>query len=371
MNTRTASTALMPLAEALGLLLAGVAPVAARAVAPHEAIGRVAAADILAEGPNPARRIALRDGWAVRGADIVGASPYAPVPLAAPPAWVEAGDPLPASADTVLPAEGVEAVGPLAEIVADAPTGEGVREAGNDLAAGSRIVAAGTRIRALDVLALAGPERVAARVPQVAILLSGPERRASAEARAATLAGLVAGAGGAVSDVAEVAGGEDALAAALGRSAADLTLVVGATGLGREDRAAAALARAGTLAAHGVALRPGESAGFGRVEGRPVLLLPGAPDAMLAAFLALARPLLSALTGEAPEPPRRALLRRKVSSVIGLSEVVFVAEAADGVEPLGSAELALHRLLLARGAILVPPDREGYAEGTPVEIMPL
>ena len=81
MNTRTASTALMPLAEALGLLLAGVAPVAARAVAPDEAIGRVAAADILAGGPNPARRVALRDGWAVRGADIVGASPYAPVPL--------------------------------------------------------------------------------------------------------------------------------------------------------------------------------------------------------------------------------------------------------------------------------------------------
>ncbi|MEA1833303.1 molybdopterin-binding protein [Methylobacterium durans] len=371
MKGRTASTALMPLAEALSLLLRGVAPVAATGLPPAEAIGRVAAEDIRTDADRPATRIGLRDGWAVRGAEVVGASPYAPVPLAGPLVWVEAGCTLPAGTDTILTAEAVERSGPLVEIVADAPTGEGTRAPAGDLAAGCCLIAAGTRIGPLQALALAGLQRVPVRLPRVGILLTGPARWGGADARSFVLRHLVGQAAGCVSAVATAPEGRDALAAALAAVDADLTLVVGGTGFGREDHSAAALAQAGNLAVHGIALRPGDGAGFGDAQGRPVLLLPGAPEAMLAAFLALACPLLQALAGEAAAPARTAPLRRKVSSVIGLSEIVFVAEAGDGVEPLGSAELALHRLLLARGAILVPPEREGYPEGTVVEIMPL
>jgi rhodanese-related sulfurtransferase len=59
---------------------------------------------------------------------------------------------------------------------------------------------------------------------------------------------------------------------------ADIVLVIGGTGPGSDDHSAAALAEAGELAIHGVALRPGETAGLGRtVSGVPVVLLPGAP----------------------------------------------------------------------------------------------
>lgn len=367
MTERTASSALMPLSEALGILLRGVEPVAPTTLPLADAVGRVAAEDVPAAADSPARRTALRDGWAVRADDAVGASAYAPVALAAPPSWVEAGETLPDGTDTVLPPEAIEASGPIAEIVAGAPAGAGTRLAAGDLAAGSLILAAGQRIRPVHALAKAASDPVRVRLPRVAIVLA----RSGAEARAATLRSLVERAGAAVSGIVAPARGPEALAAALVAETADLCLVVGGTGFGREDHAAASLARAGRLAAHGLALRPGESAGFGRAEGRPVLLLPGAPEAMLAAFLVLARPLLRALAGAAPEAARAAPLLRKVSSAIGLSEIVFVAEGAGGVDPLGSAELALHRLLLARGAILVPPEREGYPEGTSVEIMPL
>ncbi|KAB1070833.1 molybdopterin-binding protein [Methylobacterium planeticum] len=384
---RASSAALMPLDEALARLRDGLAPVTPCILPLAEAVGRIAAATVTAAGPLPRGRSSLRDGWAAVAAEITGASPYAPVPLPRAPAWIEAGEALPPGHDTVLPAEAIAAAGPGAEAVSDAPAGDGTRPAGGDLAAGQELIGAGARVTALRALALAeaGLDTVAVRVPRVALVLTGAGRRAGPEARGAALAALVGRAGGRVASVADAAGGVADWADALAAAEADAILVVGGTGFGRADHAADALAAAGRLDGHGLALRPGETAGFGRIGATPVLLLPGRPEAMLAAFLALARPLLAVLAGARPEPARRATLRRKVTSGIGLSEIVFVAGTEEGapldaatpdvltpdVLPLGGAELALGRLLLARGAILVPPEREGYSEGTPVAILPL
>ncbi|MGU3537077.1 molybdopterin-binding protein [Methylobacterium sp. A54F] len=367
MTRRSTSAALMPLRDAVALLLADVAPVPASGVAPAAAIGRIATEDCVAAGPYPAARTALEDGFAVAAREITGASPYAPAWLGRRPQAVASGAPLPADADTVLPADAVSQAPPW-EVVADAAAGTATRAAGGDLAAGAVIVPAGHVVTPLHAVALglAGVARVAVRAPRVRLVLTRPDA-----GYAALLTGLVAAQGVAVSEVVQEGGDAEALARTLLDGEADAVLVVGGTGFGDNDHAAAALARAGHLAAHGIALRPGDSAGLGRAGGRPVLLLPGRLDGTLAAFLTLARPLLRRLAG-GEEPVRRPLpLARKVSSMIGLDEIVFVREAADGLEPLGSAELALHRLLLARGAIRVPPEAEGYPAGTPVEMMDL
>ncbi|MGX5777623.1 molybdopterin-binding protein, partial [Methylorubrum zatmanii] len=102
---------------------------------------------------------------------------------------------------------------------------------------------------------------------------------------------------------------------------------------------------------------------------RPVLLLPGRPEAALAAFLALGHPLLAALSGAREPPSRPAPLLRKIVSAIGLTEIVFVRRRAEGIEPLGGAGLPLRRLVEADGAVLVPPESEGYAEGSQVEVV--
>jgi len=66
-------------------------------------------------------------------------------------------------------------------------------------------------------------------------------------------------------------------------------LVMGGTGRGVDDHAAAALAAVGQLAVHGVALLPGETTGLGQtVGGVPVVLLPGAPAACLWSYELLA-----------------------------------------------------------------------------------
>lgn len=364
MTPRASTTALMPVAEAVTALVALARPVAPVWLSPAEALGAPAAGAVGVETGRPRERAALRDGWAVSAAAVVGASAYAPVRLARPPAWVEAGDTLPPGTDALLAPEAI-GTDPL-EIEAEAAPGEGTRVPGTELPPGARLVAAGERVSALHVLALsaAGIEAVPVRRPHLRLLAAAPD----------TLSPLLRAwiaAHGATVEVIPRPAEAGALAEALAWPGADAVAVIGGTGQGRRDLSADALARAGRLDAHGIALRPGESAGFGTVAGRPVLLLPGRPDACLAAWLALGRPLLGALSSTAAEPAIRLPLTRKVASVIGLTEVVFLRRLAAGAEPLGGAEIPLHRLGLADAALLVPPTHEGYPAGTPVEVLPL
>lgn len=358
--TRLASAALMPLSEAVARLTEGVAPVTERVLPVGAALGRVAARDVIGPRDHPERATALRDGWAMAADGVTGASAYSPILAHPPPAWVEAGQGLPEGTDTVLPPEALEG----RMVVADAPVGDGVRRAGEDLPAGTRLIAAGERIAPRHLLTGTGGE-IAVRVPRLALIVTG-----NATPSATALAALIAAEGCDPGRLVPVAEDADTIATAIRSARADAILVLGGTGPGRTDHSVAALALAGEVLAHGIAIHPGETAAIGRAQGRPALLLPGRPEAALAVFLALLRPLLAALSGaRAAEPPTGALLR-KVSATIGVSDVVFVRRRAEGFEPLGSADLPLWRLAEADGAILVPPDREGYPEGTVRPILP-
>lgn len=362
MTPRASTSALMPVAEAAAALAALARPVAVAEMRPAEAVGAVAAGDVAVAAGLPAGRTALRDGWAVSAAEIVGASPYAPVRAARAPVWVEAGEGLPPGTDALLPPEVIGA--DPREIEAEVAPGEGTRPAGAELPPGTRLVARGKRVAPLHALALAaaGIARIPVRRPRLRLLTAAPD------ALSPLLAAWIAGSGG-LAETAPRPAERDALADALAEPGADAVVVIGGTGPGRRDASAAALAQAGRLHAHGIALRPGESAGFGEAGGRPVLLLPGRPDACLAAWLALGRPLLAALSGAAAEPPAVLPLTRKVTSVIGLTDCVFLRRHGAGVEPIGGAEIPLHRLAGAEAALLVPPAHEGYPAGTPVEVL--
>ena len=148
-TTQRLPPSLTPLEAALAMLRDGLAPVAASALPLAEALGCVAA-DMPPLHAVPARDLAAVDGWALRARDLVGASSYSPLPLARPPPWVEAGDAVPGNCDCVVDADLVEVSGPLAEAVAEAIPGQGVRRAGEDVAEASGILTAGLPLRGLD-----------------------------------------------------------------------------------------------------------------------------------------------------------------------------------------------------------------------------
>ena len=161
---------------------------------------------------------------------------------------------------------------------------------------------------------------------------------------------------------------------ALASTEAAVAWIIGGTGRGSDDHAAAALAAAGKLAIHAVALLPGETAGLGHIAGMtPVVLLPGAPAACLWGYEFLAGRAIRRLGGRNPELPfrsRQMMTSRKIVSALGMTEICPV-RFGDGetVEPLPSfAEIGLMAAVGADGFVIVPQTSEGFPEGSRVTV---
>lgn len=327
-----------------------------------QALGRVLARDVLCPADLPPEPLAARDGYAVAAADTEGAGAYNPLALAAPS--VTWGSLMPGGADAVLPFDAAEAVGSSTlNILAPIAPGEGLVAQGSMLSQGAVAVRAGTMLRAphLGLLAaLSLGEVLVRRRPNVVLRVAGP-KRAAADALTPMLIALIEGNGGIVHSI-------DALATC----AADLFVMAGRSGLGADDTAAQSLETAGgELLLHGIAIRPGTSAGVGRFGVTPVLLLPGDPLAAVCAWHLLAAPLLRAIAG-LPHPIARLLpLRRKLVSAIGFTDLIHVRIEDGEAVPAGPVE-ASGPALAARsdGFVVVPATLEGYAAHDYVEVFP-
>jgi molybdopterin molybdotransferase len=349
----------------LAALLEGIEPVAPVELPLTAAVGCIAA-DMPPLKALPAFDIAAVDGWAFRSRDLVGASSYSPLPLAASPVWVEAGDRIPKGCDCVIDPDLVEQTGALFQVSAEAIPGQGVRRIGGDIAEGSSFALAGRAIRALDLLTAraAGLDTVAVRRPRLRLI------DIPATAGTAVTAQLIAESTGATGaeTIRVEAGGRDArsVAAALDAEPYDLIVTVGGTGVGRTDATIEALASRGKVRAHGIALRPGRTAAIGRIAGRPVIALPGAPDQALAAWWTLALPVLDRLSAREKRPTRTLPLVRKIASSVGIAEIVLLSNADDGWMPSVVGDLSLDAIARADAWLAVPGSSEGYAAGAPV-----
>jgi len=369
--TQRLPTALTPLDVALRLLLDGVEPVEPIEVSLADSVGGIAAAIEPLREAHPAFNVAVADGWALRARDIVGASSYSPLPLASAPVWVEAGDRLPDHCDCVLDADMVEQIGPMFQVLAEAHPGHGIRRAGDDIVSGRSIIAPGTRVSAFDVLAAraVGLDRIQIRSPRVCVIDVSSADGNTASSQFVMEFAKAAGARA----VGLQAKGRDAasISTTLGEDAYDLLVTVGGTGLGRTDATIEALAASGPRLTHGLALQPGRTAAVGKIGTTPVIAAPGASDHALAVCLMLVQPALDRLTARSP---RREIIRplvRKISSAIGVAEIVLLEVSDDAWMPIAAGQLSLETIARCDAWLAVPGDSEGYAAGTAVGAFPL
>jgi molybdopterin molybdotransferase len=357
---------LTPLRAIIALIEARVGATAPRQCAPAQGLGATLAADVVVS-ERPPHPIALRDGFAVAATAIADAGPYAPMPFASPPRRVDAGEALPPGTDSIAPLDAVTLQGDRAAAIAAVAPGEGVLPAGGDAASAAPLRRAGERLRAVDiaVMAAAGVTDLTIRSPRLRIACGSTPAAPLIEAASVMLARLVTGAGGIVLR------DESSLEAALADDQADAVVAIGGTGSGRNDSSVQTLARLGRVAAHGIAMSPGETAAFGFAGTRPILLIPGRLDAVLAVWLLIGRHLLAKLAGgNIDDMPAMLPLKRKVTSAIGLAELMPV-RCADGMaEPLGSGYLSFTALTRSDGWIVVPAESEGFAANTPVAVRP-
>ena len=352
-----------------------------------DAIGRVTAEPVWALRSSPAFDSAGMDGVAVLAADTVGASETSPL-VVADFVVVDTGDPLPEGRDAVVMREHVHAVDGGVELLAAAPPYQHVRSIGEDVSAGEQLLPGGHRLRAVDVAAAAAAgvtEFVVRRRPVVAVLPTGDEIRpvgtepATGEiidTNSLMLAGQASEHGcDAVclpiepDDPARIT--EAARAAA---ETADLVVLVAGSSAGRDDHTAAVVAAAGTLAVHGVAVRPGHPVVLGTIGSTPVLGAPGYPVSASLTFDIFAAPLLAALQG-AParrHPTTTARLARKLASAVGMDDWVRVrlgrVREHTVATPLPRGAGVLTSLVRADGLLVVPAGVEGHHAGEDVEV---
>ena len=357
----------------------------------EEAVGRVTAESVWAMRSSPAFDSAAMDGIAVRAAETVGAAETTPV-LLADFAVVDTGDPLPTGYDAVVMREHVHHMPDgRAELRAAVPPYQHVRSIGEDISATELLLPAGHRLRPVDIAACAAAGVVELRVrrrPRVAIIPTGDEIRPVgtalapgeiADTNSMMLAAQAAEVGCETRTTGIVTDDPELIAAAVREAAtdADLVILIAGSSAGRDDYTARVVATVGSLAVHGVAVRPGHPVVLGTVAGdpaTPILGAPGYPVSAALTFDIFAAPMLAALEGAAPRerPATTARLARKLASALGSDDWVRVRLGRVGGDvvatPLPRAAGVLTSLVRADGLLVVPAGVEGHHAGERVQV---
>ena len=358
-------------------------------VALDEAVGRVTAEPIWASRSSPPFDAAAMDGIALRAVNSRGASETTPL-LLAPDAFavVDTGDPLPDGYDAVVMREHVHYVSGQAELRAAVAPYQHVRSIGEDISATELLLPAGHRLRAVDVAAAAAAGTtgiVVRRAPVVAILPTGDEMRPAGselapgellDTNSLMLAAQARAIGCEAITLPIEPDDQDRIAAAIREAigVCDLMIVIAGSSAGRDDYTAQLVAQLGTLAVHGVAVRPGHPVVLGAIDATPVIGVPGYPVSASLTFEIFAVPLLADLEGAVatPRPQTRARLARKVVSVIGSDDWVRVRLGRVGgglvASPLPRGAGVLTSLVRADGLLVIPTEVEGHHAGEEVDI---
>jgi molybdenum cofactor synthesis domain-containing protein len=246
------------------------------------------------------------------------------------------------------------------------------------------ICSAGTRLHARDTglfAALGITELDVAACPKIGILSTGDELTAPdqtpqsgqiRDANGAMLVAACAEAGASAAHLGIVPDDEEKLIAAIreGAAACDLLLLSGSSSAGAKDAAARCLTELGTVAFHGLALKPGKPAFAGTIGDTLVVGLPGHPAAAYLVFHALVRPLIAAMLGENfVQRTLTATLAQAAPSNHGREELLPVRIDNGFAEPVALKSGLISPLTRADGYIRIPRDTEGLAKGTLQEVI--
>lgn len=393
--------------------LALVAPLAVVRLAIDLADGHVLGQDVTAPSALPRWDNSAMDGYAVRAADLAGATQERPVSLqvlgdlpagshAEPQvvhgtaARIMTGAPLPPGADAIVPVERTDGGTRVVRVTEQPVAGAHVRRAGEDAGAGDVVLAAGTLLGPAQIAAAASvgcADLLVHRRPRVAVLSTGSElvapgttlrRGQIPDSNSYLLAAAVRAAGGEPIRIGAVPDDAATLRSVLDAQDGTVDLVVssGGVSMGAYDVVKEVLAAEPGVEFVQVAMQPGKPQGIGRLRrGTPVLALPGNPVSAFVSFEAFVRPVLlrlRGLTDVLPQDVTAVVAQgwRKQPGRAQFMPVVLTTGPEPGAEvrvrravPGGSGSHLVAGLAQVQGLAVIDVDVELVRPGDKVRVM--
>lgn len=383
-------------------ILEATTPLGSERVQLLDGAGRALAADFHAPWDLPRYDNSAMDGFAVRAADAaaqaeltvsgyIAAGDSEPPPLMPGCAVkIMTGAPIPAGCDLVVPVEETEEVDGRVRLLTTLRVREHIRFRGEDITAGSKVLAAGTVLRPAEISLLAsfGQALVAVhRRPRVAILSTGDEL---VELGTPLVDGKIINSN-ALSLAAAVrdAGGEPLL---LGIALdnleshreklveglkADVLITSAGVSAGDRDLVREVLAELGVEQKFWkIDIKPGRPTAFGVHGEALVFSLPGNPVSTMVTFEMFVRPALRKLQGLTPavRPFARAVLAdpvRKRPVRVQFLRVRVRAEAGRLVATSAGDQNTgiISTMIRANGIVVLPGDRDHFEAGDEVDVL--
>jgi molybdopterin molybdotransferase len=362
------------------------------------AAGRVLAENVAADRDTPALPRSVRDGFALRAADVPGeltvigevraGDRFAGTVGPGQAVEIMTGAPVPDGADAVIMIEHTTRSGDRVSHDRPAEPQQFINPAGCEAAAGEIVLRPGTRLDYTGVAFLASVGRSTVKVyrkPIVAIIATGdeivevavtPQEFQIRNSNAYSLAAQVTRAGGIprVLPVARDTLDETRALIALGL-AADLLLLSGGVSAGKHDVVEPALAAVGAeFFFDRVLIQPGQPLVFGQARDRFFFGLPGNPASTMVTFEIFARAAVQRLGGE--ESPTLhmpwARLTRDFRHRAGLTRFLPAQLSDDGgsVTPVtwrGSGDVP--SLTRANAYLVADPDHPAYGAGEWIRVL--
>jgi molybdopterin molybdotransferase len=396
----------MPVAKARAFIHQFLDPVTGTLRLPvRAALGRVLAEDLHSPVDVPAHRNSAMDGWAMRGADLkaegettlqeIGAS-FAGRPFdgrVGPGQCVRimTGGVVPEGADTVVMQERAKANGKSIAFASGQKTGQNVREAGEDLKAGSVALANGRIVRPaeLGLIASLGIGEVTVYRPlRVAFFSTGDELKSIGTALGEgeiydsnryTLHGMLTRLGCEVLDMGVVRDDPDLIEAAFTQAAANADVVItsGGVSVGEADFVKGMLGKLGEVVFWKIAMKPGRPLAYGKIGGAHFFGLPGNPVSVMVTFYQFVRDALLELSGVspvAPVPTFTATCTTRLKKAPGRTEFQrgILTRGPDGalqVKPTGEQGSGILKSMSDANCFIILGDTTGNVEpGSHVEV---
>jgi len=379
--------------EALDIVLPHIRPLGSEKVSISEALGRVIAEDIYAHRDLPSFDNSAMDGYAVKHADIGGASEGHSVLLRVVgelPAGsistktVESGQairimtgaPVPRGADTVIPVEETERGDGFVAVLRTVPLGEHIRRAGEDVGKGDKVLSVGDAVRPAEVGMLASLGRSFISVyqrPLAAIVCTGNELVDVDEvldgvkvvsSNSYTLAAQVEDCGAVPVQLGIAKDRKEEIQAKLAQGIrADVLISSAGVSVGDYDFVKDALNDLGMkIAFWKVAMRPGMPVVFGTIDEKPIFGLPGNPVSSMVSFEEFVRPSLLKMMGHRQlfRPVVEAILKEDVSKKPGrrhfIRSLVSFEEGRYFVTTTGAQGSGILRSMIRANALIILPE---------------